>query len=68
MQTELQEMMAQQIQATLETVDTSYRDRVDRMAAALACLTNSSDYIAKHAMDIIDAIDKSIAERESRDV
>ena len=47
---------------------TEYRDRVDRMAAALAVLTNSSDYIAKQAMDIIDAIDKAIAEREDHDV
>ena len=50
----------------------SYRDRVDRMVAAYVMsswtLDWQADMIVMHAMGMIDAIDKALAEREARDV
>ena len=67
-----QEMMAPQVQATLETVDTSYRDRVGRMVGYYisAMILHRSlpgtdeKYIAEWAIRQVDAIDKALAERE----
>ena len=51
----------------------SYRDRVDRMAAAIiACEIPKGGYgqslIARQAIEYVDAIDAALKEREARDV
>jgi hypothetical protein len=58
--------------------DMSYRDRVDRMAAAIVSGIYSNptiiesgvgfDQVATSAIEQVDAIDKALAEREAQDV
>ena len=67
------EMVGSSVPVTLETASTDYRDRVDRIVAAIiACEIPKGGYgphlIARQAIEYIDAIDKAIAEREARDV
>ena len=67
------EMMGSSVPVTLETASTDYRDRVDRMAAAIlagqwanhAVRTMQPDEVAGEAMIQIDAIDAALKEREA---
>ena len=67
------EMMGSSVPVTLETASTDYRDRVDRIVAAMLAgfyanptLGNiSDDKIANWAISQIDAIDTMLKEREA---
>jgi hypothetical protein len=70
------ETMASQIMATIKSADTSYRDRVDMIAAAYILGLHANPRLCSHvdginvaawAINQIDAIDKAIAEREGRE-
>jgi ribosomal protein L37AE/L43A len=62
------EMMAPQVQATLEATGTSHRDRIDRMAAAIVAYKGTDRLdeisIARAAISQIRAIDAEIEKRE----
>ena len=66
------EMMGSSVPVTLETASTDYRDRIDRMAAAILggyyANPNFDNpdyvYIAKYAIRQIDAIDAAIGENK----
>lgn len=64
------EMMMPFITGTLDNTSTDYRDRVDRMVAAyvMSSLTLDwqQDMMVKHAIGMIDAIDKVLAERDGK--
>ena len=71
------EMMGSNVSATLETTSTDYRDRVDRMVAAIVCgwcarageSGGWNDHIAaKYAIKQIDTIDAAIAQREKEKI
>ena len=67
------EMMHTGIPATLEAINTDYRDRVDKMAAAILCgqwanhavRTMQPIEVAQEAAMQIDAIDEMLKEREA---
>jgi len=66
------EMMGEGTQAAASQKDTDYRDRVDRMAAAILCgqwanhavRTMQPIEVAQEAAMQIDAIDRMLKERE----
>ena len=67
------EMMAPQVQATLEATDTSHRDRIDRMVASLLAGAMASpgenknidaSQLIRISLRVVDAIDAEIEKRE----
>lgn len=66
-------MMGSSVPVTLETASTDYRDRIDRMAAAILCGYYANPnfdnpdyvYVAKYAIRQIDVIDAAIEENKT---